>query len=84
MVVKKYFAPDNIVMSGNIRINLGKKLRALRKDFDLTQEELAEKSGISTKYLQNLEGKTPKTASLLTLEKLAKAFNITISKLLKF
>jgi transcriptional regulator with XRE-family HTH domain len=84
MVVKEYFGLHNIKMSGDIRISLGKQLRALRKDSNLTQEALAEKSGISTKYLQNLEGKTPKTASLLTLEKLAKAFGITISQLLKF
>lgn len=84
MVVKKYFTPDNIVMSGDIRIGLGKQLRFLRKKYNLTQEELADKSGISTKYLQNLEGKKPKTASLITLEKLAKGFGVPVWEILRF
>ena len=83
MVVKKYFAPDNNAMTSDIRIKLGKHLRILRQEYNLTQEELADKSGISTKYLQNLEGKTPKTASILTVEKLAKGFGIPIWKFLK-
>jgi transcriptional regulator with XRE-family HTH domain len=52
--------------------------------YNLTQEALAEKSGISTKYLQNLESKKPKIASIVTLEKLAKGFGMPLWKLLKF
>jgi len=84
MVVKQYFTPDNKTMTGDICIKFGKHLRVLRQKHGLTQEELADKSGISTKYLQNLEGKNPKTASIITVEKLAKAFNISVSQLLKF
>jgi len=51
---------------------------------NFTQEDLASRANISTKYLQNLEGKTPKKASIVTLEKVARAFNLTISKLLDF
>jgi len=83
MVVKEYFAPDNTAMTSDIRIRLGKHLRLLREKHSLTQEELADKSGISTKYLQNLEGKTPKTASIITLEKLAKGFGIPIWDIIK-
>ena len=64
-------------MTEDICIKLGKKLRELREKHALTQEDLAHRSGISTKYLQNLEGKTPKIASIVTLAKLAKAFKWT-------
>jgi transcriptional regulator with XRE-family HTH domain len=84
MVVYKYFALNNGRMANDIRLRLGKRLRILRKKFKLTQEELASRAGISTKYLQNLEGKNPKTASILTIEKIAKGFNITIWQFLKF
>lgn len=84
MVVKKLFIQDNNLMGKDIRIDFGKALRSLRQEHNLTQEELAARANISTKYLQNLEGKKPKTASLITVEKLAKAFGITISQLLKF
>ncbi len=71
-------------MAKDIRVEFGRIIRSLRKQHRLTQEELADRAGISTKYLQNLEGKKPKTASIITIEKLAKAFGITISQLLKF
>lgn len=71
-------------MNGDIRINFGKHLRLLRQKHDLTQEELADKSGVSTKYLQNLEGKTPKTASIITLQKLAKGFGLPVWQIIKF
>ncbi len=70
-------------MPNNICLQLGKQIRCLRIKYNLTQEALAEKSGISTKYLQNLEGKNPKVASVVTLEKLAKGFGIPLWKLLK-
>ena len=71
-------------MSGDIRIGLGKQLRSLRKKHNLTQEELADKSGISTKYLQNLEGKNPKTASIITIKKLAHGFGLPTWEILRF
>ena len=84
MVVKTFFVLDNHFMAKDIRVEFGRIIRSLRKQHRLTQEELADRAGISTKYLQNLEGKKPKTASIITIEKLAKAFGITISQLLKF
>jgi len=47
-------------------------------------QALAEKSGNNTKYLQNLEGRKPKVASVVTLEKLTKRFDMPLWKLLKF
>ena len=50
----------------------------------MTQEELAETADISYKNVQYLESKNPTCPSLITLSKLAKAFDLTISQLMKF
>jgi transcriptional regulator with XRE-family HTH domain len=60
------------------------RLKTLRLKKRMTQEELAETADISYKNVQYLESKKPTCPSLITLNKLAKAFGITISKLLKF
>ena len=39
----------------DIRKRLGRRIRSLRADLDLSQEELAEKAGISAKYLGEVE-----------------------------
>lgn len=67
-----------------IQKRLAGRLRELRKKKGLTQEQLAEKSGIDYKHIQLLESKEPPATKLNTIEKLAKAFGITISQLLKF
>lgn len=63
---------------------LGIQIRSLRRKYGLTQEELAGRSRISLKYIQNLEGKNPQNPSLEILQKLADGFGITLWKLLKF
>jgi len=67
-----------------VRRKLALRLRRLRKKSGHTQEKLSELSGIDYKHIQLLEGKKPSGATLDTLEKLAKAFNISISKLIDF
>ena len=68
----------------NINISFGKHLKALRRKKKLTQEKLAGLADLEYKYIQRLEGKTPSSPTLNSLEKLAKAFDIHISKLLDF
>ena len=68
----------------NINIGFGKHLKDLRSKRKITQEELAELAGLEYKYIQRLEGKKPSSPTLNTLNKLARAFNISISKLLDF
>jgi len=68
----------------NIRLRIGKKLRKLRKKQKITQEELANRAEIDYKYIQKIEGKNPPNIKVETLEKLAKAFKIPLSKLLSF
>ena len=68
----------------NINIKFGKHLKDLRKKKKVTQEELAHLADLEYKYIQRLESKKPSSPTLNTLEKLSKAFNISIPKLLNF
>ncbi len=63
---------------------LAKKIVKLRKQNNLTQEKLAEISGVSYKHIQKLEGKYNHDPKLDTLNKIAKAFNISLDQLLQF
>ncbi len=75
---------DNCVVSKDIARQLGERIRILREKQGLTQNELAQRSGISTKYLQNLESKAPKRASIETVAGLADGFDMPLWKFLKF
>ncbi|MBI3999466.1 MAG: helix-turn-helix transcriptional regulator [Candidatus Omnitrophica bacterium] len=56
----------------------------LRKRKGYTQEGLATLTGIDYKYIQKIEGKNPPAVRIDTIEKLAKVFKISCSKLLDF
>ncbi|MDD5691633.1 MAG: helix-turn-helix transcriptional regulator [Candidatus Omnitrophica bacterium] len=71
-------------MDTDIRLKLAKRIKELRKKKGLTQEQLSEQSGIDYKHIQLLESNKASAAKLDTIEKLAKAFNMSPSKLLKF
>ena len=68
----------------NINIRFGNHLRTLRRKKNLTQEKLADLADLEYKYIQRLEGKKPSSPTLNSIEKLAKAFDISISELLDF
>lgn len=68
----------------NINTKFGKHLKDLRNKKKMTQEKLADLSDLEYKYIQRLESKKPSSPTLNTLEKLAKAFNTTVSKLVDF
>jgi len=60
---------------------LGEKVRLARKRAGLTQEKLAEKSGLHRTYIAGIEtGK--RNVSVKSLEKIAKALNVKSSSLL--
>lgn len=63
--------------------NLGKNIKYLREKAGLTQEKLAEKSGISLDYLGKIEVNINKPG-LKTLIKISKALNIHIKTLFDF
>jgi transcriptional regulator with XRE-family HTH domain len=71
-------------MGIEIRLKFGKRLRRLRKKRGWTQEELAEYAEIAYKHVQRLEGKHPSPVKIDTVEKIAKAFKISIPNLLDF
>ncbi len=55
------------------------KLRNLRKEKKLSQEELAKKSGVSRAIISGLESGRTAITTTGTLEKLAKALETSIS-----
>src|ERR1700677_4942763 len=57
------------------------RIKALRKLHGLTQEAFAEKSGISYKYYQAIEAGRKRDLRLSTLERLAKAYGISLWQL---
>ena len=67
-----------------IRLELANRLRRLRRKYDLTQEEVAERAGLDTRYYQRLESRKTPAVKIDTVDRLAKAFKISCSKLLDF
>ncbi len=61
--------------------DLGKRVRELRRKLDLTQEELAEKCGISASFLGHIERGT-RVASIETLVGLCNLLQVTPQYLL--
>jgi len=68
----------------DIRLKFAKKLRQLRQQKGLTQEELAWRAGISYKHLQKLESKNPSPVKITTVEKLAHALEVNRLKFMDF
>ena len=66
-----------------INLKFAKTLRRLRTEKNLTQEELAQMSGVDYKYIQKLEGQNPSSPTLSTLEKLANGLNIQLVELIQ-
>ncbi len=66
----------------NLRTIFSKNLKYYRIKESLRQEDLAEKIGLTDKYISDLE-RSKFSPSLETIEKLANALNITADILLK-
>ena len=67
----------------NLRLQFGRKLRKLRRERDLTQEQLAEMIGISVESISNIE-RGIFAPSFETLERLRDVFNLTVSEMFDF
>lgn len=67
----------------SIRIRIGKRIKELRKERGMTQEELSAAVPIDYKYLQRLEGKKPPALKVDTIAKLAKALKVKPEELLR-
>lgn len=70
-----------MVMRKNLKTIVSSNIRKYRSDRDLTQENLAEYSGIDYKYIQRIESKNPPNLQLDTIEKIGKALKIDPLKL---
>jgi transcriptional regulator with XRE-family HTH domain len=62
-------------------VALGKRIRALRKEAKLTQEELAERAGLSANYVGEIE-RGERNPSALALFALARGLGVRAAKLL--
>jgi len=65
----------------NIQLQLAARIRKLREKCGYTQEKLAELSKVDYKYLQRIEGKTPPSIKVDTLERIATALKVPVSDL---
>jgi transcriptional regulator with XRE-family HTH domain len=60
-----------------LRTKFGRRLRQLRREKDLTQEQLAEAAGISVDFLSNME-RGINAPSFETLEKLVEILQVPV------
>jgi len=66
-----------------LRAQFGRRLRQLRRQKDLTQEQLAEAAGISVDMLSNIE-RGVNAPSFETLEKLSRVLEVQVMRLFEF
>ena len=69
-------------MAVTITTKLAKRLRELREERGLTQEEAARKCKMEYKYYQRYESSQPRDMRLSTLEKIARGFDVSPSDLI--
>ncbi len=63
-------------------MNIGKKIKQLRKEKGLTLQELAQRSGVSPGYISMLERGYKRSPTLDVLRKLAKGLDIRLPELI--
>lgn len=66
----------------NISEVVGKRIAKLRQEKELSQEALAELSGLNKNYIGNVE-RGEYNVTLRTLQKIAKSLDVTLVELLK-
>ena len=63
--------------------NIGENIKKRRTKLGLSQEDFAQKSGVKYTTLTKIESGVIKTPSVLMVEKIAKALDVSIEDLLK-
>jgi hypothetical protein len=67
----------------DILIKFGDKIRELRKEKGLSQEELSFKADLHRTYIGMIE-RAEKNITLINIEKIANALDVSINDILKF
>lgn len=62
---------------------IGERIRRIRKELDLSQEQLAERSGLHTNYVGQVE-RGEKNVTLETLEKVVTGLDISLEELFRY
>ena len=62
-------------------MTFGENLKRIRKDMNITQEEMAKHIGISQSYIADIE-RNRKNISLAVILKIAKGLKISVNKLI--
>lgn len=62
-------------MGAELQVLVGERIRAIRKEKGLTQEQLAEKSGVYITYISDIE-RSERNITLDTLEKVLTALDV--------
>ena len=70
-------------MENNQENKLGKKIKALRLKFELSQDEFARKADIPYTTLTKIETGVIKKPSVFVMAKLAKTLGVSIEELIK-
>jgi Predicted transcriptional regulators len=74
------FVDFNSMNNQEILIKFGEKVRALRKERKLSQEELSFKANLHRTYIGMIE-RAEKNITLINIEKIARALNVEIKEL---
>ena len=67
----------------DLKVKFGKRLRKLRRNMDLTQEELAERVGVSSNFIGQVERGT-NAPSFDVLAKLAEVLEVEVEEFFQF
>jgi transcriptional regulator with XRE-family HTH domain len=70
-----------MISDSDILKKFGDRVRELRKQLNLSQENLAEKAGLHRTYIGMIE-RAEKNITLINIEKIANALNVNIKELL--
>lgn len=62
-------------------MTFGENIKRIRKDMNITQEEMAKRIGISQSYIAHIE-RNRKNISLAVILKIAKGLKISVNKLI--
>lgn len=78
-IAKLFFLSENL----SLMINIGNRLKYLRKKLELSQLELSQRSNISQASIARIEANKQKNLKAETIEKLASALEIPLSQFLE-